>query len=240
MKLAVVVVLVGVVVTLTLGAAANSFEGSVARAGREVVEAPPVAKPEEVKFEGGPLPATVDALFYDEVNGTVAVVVSIENPHADVAATGITIGIELLDAAGKVVGTNTAAGTDPALNKIASIGPGETALYVNDTIIPDAAPASATVKATGTPERVALTDFDIVRAELDDSPFGVSIIGTIRNPGATTETQVHPQAVIRRGGEIVGAGGALVDSLPAGGEAEFQIFVIGEADGEVEVWAPAQ
>lgn len=244
MKPIIIGTLVAIAVVLTLGAWANGFKGSLAtdaveQARADAEKAGEALKPEEVKFEGGPLPAEIVAVLTDEAAGTVAVVASITNPEKKVAATNITVGIELLDASGAVVGTNTDPGTDPSLNTIAVIGPGETALYVNDTFLASGVPASATVKATGTPARQKLTEFVIEGATISEGPFGVSITGTVTNPGAEAKQGVHVMAVVREGTTVVGAGGALVSDLPGGGTADFEIFVIGQTKGELEVWAPA-
>lgn len=239
MRKAIFLLVAGAALVVVLGAWANSFEASVAKADKLVAETPTV-KPKKVVFKGGPLPAKVVALLTDEANGTVAVVVAITNPDKKRAATDITIGVELLDKSGKVVGTNTAAGTDAALNHIASIGPGETALYINDTVIPESMPASATAKATGTPKGGKLQEFTIEGAKIENGTFGVSVTGMVTNPGATPENKIHVEAVVKEGDTIIGAGGALVDHLDPGGKAEFQIFIIGKSEGDLEVWAPAQ
>jgi hypothetical protein len=236
---AAILLVASVALVIVLGAWANSWEGSVAKA-KKLATAAPTVKPKAVVFKGGPLPSKVVALLTDEANGTVAVVAAITNPDKKLPATGITVGVELLGKSGKTAGTNTAAGTNPVLNQIASIAPGETALYVNDTIIPDSAPVSATVKATGTPKKGKLQEFKIEGAKVQHGAFGVSIAGTVVNPGTSPQTSVHIEAVVKQGEKIVGAGGALVDRIDPGGKAEFQIFVIGKSEGDLVVWAPAQ
>lgn len=216
-----------------------------AAAGDVPPEPPPpvdtvVEQPDVFVFEGGELEVEVEGLFVDAEAGSVAVVVAVANPDPERPIVGATIQIELLDAAGAVVGTNTDPGTDPRLNQIPSIPAGGGTVYVNDTIVASGEVASARAKATGTPAAVELQALEVRDAAIADGAFGVSVSGTVANPGPAAVDQARVFAVVRDpAGAVVGAGAALLDAIEAGIEQPFQIFVVGAADGELEVIAPA-
>lgn len=238
-----------------LGAAAQET-GAVGETGAAPTESGPVAgvvapeppppidtvveQPEVFAFQGGELEAEVEGVFTDPEAGAVAVVVDVRNPDPTRPIVDATIQIELLDAAGAVVGTNTDPGTDERLNRIPSIPAGGDTLYVNDTIALTGDVVSARAKATGTPIDLPLQELDVRGAALADGPFGVTATGTVGNPGAAAVEQARVFAFVRDpAGTIVGAGAALLDPIDAGGEQPFTIFVVGESAGELDVVAPA-
>lgn len=231
------------VVVVLLGIWANGWEGSVAKAdavARASSESAAAVEPEEFEFAGGELETEVEAVLYDQANNTAAVVVSVSNPDPKRPIVDAPIQIELLDEAGKAIGTNTAPGTNPVLNEVPSIPSGETVLYVNDTIVPQGVPVSARVKATGTPTDEKLTELEAEGA-VEDSVYGVSAIGSVLNPSAKTLENVRVEAVVRKSGTIVAAGGALIEQLEGNATADFQIFLIGAGEGgKLELWAPAR
>lgn len=229
---------VGIALVLGLGAWAHGFEGSVTRANAAASKVVENVKPPEFAFKGGPLKTTVEAVLYDEANGTSAVVVEVQNPDPKRPILSAPIKIELLDEAGKVIGSNATAGTEPILNQVPSLPPDGKVLYVNDTISPEGTPASARVKATGTPTDARLQKFE-VKGEIDESVYGASVVGTVLNPGPETRKNVRVEAVVTKGGKVVAAGGALIDQLEANATGDFQIFLIGDPKGgKLTVWAP--
>lgn len=219
--------------------ASGPVEGAVAP------EPPPpvdtvVEQPEVFAFEGGELETAVEGVFVDAEAGAVAVVVEVRNPDPARPIVDATIQIELLDASGTVVGTNTDPGTDERLNRIPSIPAGGDTLVVNDTIVPTGEVVSARAKATGTPVDAPLQELDVSGAALAEGPFGVTATGTVGNAGAEPIEQARVFAFVRDpDGAIVGAGSALLDPIDAGGEQPFTIFVVGQSTGELDVVAPA-
>ncbi|MEZ5098284.1 MAG: FxLYD domain-containing protein [Thermoleophilia bacterium] len=229
----------------SLAGETDAAPGTAPGPGMVAPEPPPpvdtvVEEPEVFVFEGGELEAEVQGPFVDADAGAVAVVVAVANPDPVRPIVDATIQIELLDAAGEVVGTNTDPGTDERLNRIPSIPAGGETLFVNDTIVPTGEPVSARARATGTPADVTLQELDVRGAALAGSAFGVTATGTVGNPGGAVVEQARAFAVVRdAAGAIVGAGSALLEPIEPGGEQPFTIFVVGETAGELEVVVPA-
>jgi hypothetical protein len=202
-----------------------------------------VEAPEVFEFAGGELEAEVLGLFTDPEAGVVAVVVEVTNPDPARWIVSAPIQLELLDAAGAVVGSNTAVGTDPVLNEVASIPPGGTAVYVNDTTTPESGDVTTVtdvrVQATGEPTDAVPVELEVRDPVLDSGVFGTSVTGTVANLGAEAREKVRVYAVVRdQSSTVVGAGQGLVEALEPGAESQFQIFLTGESEGELEVWAP--
>ena len=74
----------------------------------------------------------------------------------------------------------------------------------------------------------------------EGSPTEASAEGSVLNHSSVAQAELVVNAVARRSGRIVAAGSAILASLPAGGSAAFQAFLIGDPKGALlTVTAPA-
>jgi hypothetical protein len=119
------------------------------------------------------------------------------------------------------------------------------AFYVNDQLAPDppeAVPASADVVLGGEmvpldppPEPLETRNTQLV----EDPDLGANFTGTVVNSTDVRQEQLIVQAIVRKAGEVVAAGTAVVEGLDPGQSAEFTGFFVGDpSGGELEVIVP--
>jgi hypothetical protein len=234
------ILLVAGVAVLVLGAAANGFEPSLRRV-HTSASADQTSTESALRTPGPTLGVSHTKLLIAEDNST-AVIVRVTNPSPRHAVADAPITIDLLDRAGTVVGTSADAGTDRLLVHVPYIDPGESVLFVSDTIAASAKPAEARVKATAIFSAVRRVRLVVHALQLRTDAFGFSTAaGTIVSLAAPETRNVLIQAVVRRGGHIVAAGTTVARVPPRARSRSFEIILIGDAKGgELRVWAPPQ
>ena len=143
----------------------------------------------------------------------------------------IPILIEVKDAAGASVYTNNQVGISPSLTSVPSLPAGGSLEWVDDQ-----------VQATGTPASVSATLGDgetgggpaslPVKASVSEqSANGGTVEGTVTNPTGAAQSEVVVYATAHHGSELVAAGRAVVNEVPASGSSHFQLFLIGDPSG---------
>jgi hypothetical protein len=174
----------------------------------------------------------VDAAVITDENGS-AVVVRMRNDSARAQA-NVPVTLDVLDAAGKTVFTNTTPGLERSLTHAAVVpAKGET-VWVNDQVFATSPPAEVDAKV-GAPEDQAPPDAAAIRvgrATLTEDPVsGLAATGTVTNPGSKDQRRILLTAVAREGDRIVAAGRGVVARVRAGKRARFRIFFIGDPKG---------
>lgn len=223
---------------LVLGAAAHGFEPTLGHA---------VASTATERTSKGPPPAhglalrvSFVALVVDPADNSTAVIVRVANPKPRRAITDAPIVIVLLDRTGKVVGTS-ADNTDPLLVHVPYVGPGESTLFVNDTIATSARPYKAHVAATATFSASQRPRLAVLSRRLRKSPFGWVADGTIVSSDGLRRRHVLVQAVVHRVGHVVAAGTEEVETTSDSRPKRFEIPLIGNAkEGTLRIWTPPQ
>jgi hypothetical protein len=223
-------------IVLLLGAATHGFRPSL----EEVpisTSTPAASSGPAPQVSGHRLRASLVALLVDPVDGSAAVVLRVANPDARRAITHALIATDLVDRAGSVVGTSAAAGTDPLLVHVAYVGPGQSVLFVSDTIASGAIPTGARVSASGAfssrrPAHLALSS-----ARLHRGAFGWVATATLHGSSTGPPRKVLVESVVRRGRAIVAAGTAIAPAPRRDRPGEVDIFLTGDAEGgEARVW----
>jgi hypothetical protein len=227
---------IAAVIVLLLGAATHGFRPSL----EEVpisTSTPAASSGPAPQTPGHRLRTSVVALFVDPADVSVAVVLRITNPDTRRAVTNALIATDLVDRAGAVVGTSTAAGTDPLLVHVAYVGPGQSVLFVTDTIASGAIPTAAQVSASGAfssrrPARLAVSS-----ARLHRGAFGWVATATLHGSSAGPPRKVLVEAVVRRDGRIIAAGTRTASVPQTDRPVDIDILLIGQAGGgELTVW----
>jgi hypothetical protein len=181
-------------------------------------------------------------LLVDSRDNSTAVVVRVTNPSSSRAVADAPITVDLVDRRGSVVGAAPVAGTDPLLVHVPYIGPGESVLFVDDTIAPTATPAQARVRVTAVFTAVRPVRLSVRALHLRTERLGFSsAIGTLVGSRVSRTRDVLIQAVVRRRGQIVAAGTTVVRAPVRGRPRSFDIILTGHPKGgELRVWAPPQ
>ncbi len=229
------------VAVLVLGAAANGFQPSLRRV-HVSTSTNPTPTESVRRTPGQSLPVSPLKLLVDRRDNSTAVIVRVSNPSPTRAVVDAKIAIDLLDRAGTLVGTSADAGTDPLRVHIPYIGPGESVLFVDDTIAPRAKPAAARVKAMAIPSAVRPVRLSVRALHLRADALGFwSAVGTIVGSTPSRTRNVLIQAVVRQRGHIVAAGTTVARVPSRGRPRRFETTLIGDAKGgDLRVWAPPQ
>jgi hypothetical protein len=171
-------------------------------------------------------------LLSDEVGTAVAVVL---RNTGDEDLIDVPIAIDVLDASGKSVYTNTIPGIEPALTAMPFLGAGEEAVWVNDQVLAAGKPAGVEVRvgasdATFSGEQPAVSVSD---PKLEGDPYtGVAAGGDVLNQSGEDLTRLLLYGVAREGGRIVAAGRGAIEPLKANGKkAPYNIYFIGDPRG---------
>jgi hypothetical protein len=170
--------------------------------------------------------------------GTAAVVEV--RSRARKAQADLPISIVVSGAGGKRDFANDGAGLDRTLTHVPLLQPGEKAFWVNDQVLSDAPKAvEAKVGPPETPVRGTPPKLVWGELTLEQDPDGAYTQGRLRNDSAVGQRQLVVYAVARRGGKVVAAGRAGIESLPARKARAFKVFWIGDPAGaQVSVFAP--
>jgi hypothetical protein len=179
------------------------------------------------------------ALLHDQYGDAIAVELKNESNKTLV---DVPILVDLRDSKGKSVYKNDAAGSEPALNHVALMKPGETFTWVNDQLKPDRLAKSAKV-TIGPPEGKApakLPELVVSTPRTSNDISGTKVSGTVTNKSQIDQTQLTLFAVARQGGRIVAAGRGAIKKLKVGAApGSYVIFFIGNPAGaDVTVEAP--
>ena len=177
-----------------------------------------------------------------DANG-VAVVVEVRNRGA--AQVDVPVALSVRGRGGKVLFRNDAGGLDPSLVAIPALDAGGRHAWVNDQLQASPQDARTATARLGTARgraprelpRIAVSD---VRIGGDSS--GVVVRGTLANLSPVPQKRIVVHCVARKGGRIVAAGRAVLDTLAAAGHgrpAPFSVYVIGDPRGaDLTLWAP--
>jgi len=221
---------------LVLGAATHGFKPSLAEVPIST-STPAASSGPASQIPGHRLRTSVVALLPDPVDGSAAVVVRIANPDARRAITDALIATDLVDRAGAVVGRSSAAGTDPLRVHVAYVGPGQSVLFVTDTVAAASLPTGARVSASGAFSARRAVHLAVSSARLHRGAFGWVATATLHGSSTGPPRKVLVEAVARRGGTIVAAGTAIAPVPRRDRPAEVDIFLTGDAEGgDARVW----
>jgi hypothetical protein len=167
-------------------------------------------------------------------NGS-AVVVTLQNTGST-TLTDLPIAIEVLDAKGKKVFTNTTPGLQRALQTVPDLPPGKPVDWVNDQVFPTAKPKSVKVTVGSSTKTTAVdpTALTVSKATIANDPVsGIEANGTLTNTTGSEQDQVLLFAVARKGGKVVAAGRGGVKRVKPQGDkpAHYHVFFIGDPRG---------
>ena len=164
----------------------------------------------------------------------IAAVVELRNTGS-VAQAKLPVSIAVTDAAGKPLYKNDAAGIEESLASMALLTKGEDAFWVNNQITATGKPAKVQAKVGAAKGKVPaqVPRFTISNVKVDSDADGLFAKGAIVNESKVAQQRLTIFCVARKGGKIVAAGRAILDSLPAAGAkpTAFTIFFIGNPKG---------
>jgi uncharacterized protein (DUF302 family) len=175
-----------------------------------------------------------------DVNGA-AVVVTLRNDSTQ-ALMNVPLEIDVRDAKGKTVFTNTTPGLDPTLTSVPEIQPGQTVDWVNDQVLASGKPKSVDAKVGVTEATLppSAPQIQVSPAKLHDDPVsGIEAEGTVTNDSSIQQHNLTLFAVARKGGQVVAAGRGGIKVIKANGDRPYHIFFIGNPKGaQITVTAP--
>lgn len=177
-----------------------------------------------------------------DANGS-AVVVELRNTSKH-ALTEVPIEIDVRDAKGRTVYTNTLPGLEAALTSIPYIEAGGGATWVHDQVLASGKPQSVevTVGAGGTAYSGEVPELTASEPKLEGDPYsGIVAGGNAENESGERIERLLLYAVAREGDEVVAAGrGAIERIKPEPKPLPYNIYFIGDPRGaDVEVtWFP--
>lgn len=172
-----------------------------------------------------------------------AVVVEVRN-QSNQDLTEVPILIDVLDAKGKSVYSNSLPGLEPALTSIPYVEAGDEATWVHDQVLASGKPESVevTVGEGGTPYAGGIPELTLSEPKLEGDPYsGVVAGGNAENKSGGKVERLLLYAVAREGNEVVAAGrGAIERIKPEPKPLPYNIYFIGDPLGaDVELtWFP--
>jgi len=166
-----------------------------------------------------------------DAGGSTAVALELTNTSAQ-AQVGFPVLIDVADAAGKSVYENDTKGIEPSLQQLALLAPNSTAWWVDNEVLASAPKTvSARVGASTIGAPASIPQITTSKASASASFPGPHVSATVTNRSKLTQTELAVYAVILKGTQAVGAGRAVVASLPAGASTQVLIPVVGAIDG---------
>jgi hypothetical protein len=175
----------------------------------------------------------VETTLLNDLVGT-AVAVELRNESGQ-DLVDVPIAIDVHDAKGQSVYTNTIPGIEPALASIPYIAAGEEVVWVNDQVLAAGKPAKVEVRvgasdATFSGELPAVA---VSEPKLEGDPYtGVAAGGEVLNESGGDLERLLLYGVARQGDRIVAAGRGAIEPLNANGkEAPYNIYFIGDPRG---------
>ncbi len=203
-----------------------------------------LAKPAQVAQKGLSITResrTIRVLSTAAVRGSqgTAAVVTLVNTSAQ-AQRHVPIAISVEDTHGKAVYANDVPGLAASLTSIALIPAHSQISWVDDQIEAKGTRVRAKV-GEGSALAAPTASLVVRKARLADDPGGgTDAEGTVVNPSATDQGELVIYAVARRGGHIVAAGRAALETLAARSSAPFQLFFVGDPrNAQLQFSAPA-
>jgi hypothetical protein len=203
----------------------------------------------KIAREGGPAAAGPSALKLGAVNrgvhatdvtllssgGRTAVAVKL-TANTRRAQRNVPLLVNVTDKGGKVLYTNGTGGVEAALQRIALLRPHASEWWVDDQVLISQTASAVKVRVgTGTSARSsAAAPALTARQKRVGEQSGLSTLsGELVNGSSKAQAKVPVFAVGLRGGKVVAAGRAVVESLAGhrGASAPFQIFLVGNPAG---------
>ena len=180
----------------------------------------------------------LDTTLLTDSVGT-AVVVELHN-DSDRDLVEVPIAIDVLDAKGKNVYTNTTPGIEPALAAVPFIPAGGDVDWVHDQVLATGKPASVKVKVGASEETLSqpLPEVSVSEPKLKGDPYtGVAASGEVVNESGEDLERLLLYGVARQGGRVVAAGRGAIEPLKAKRKpAPYNIYFIGDPrQGDVTV-----
>jgi hypothetical protein len=199
----------------------------IAREGRHKLAQ---AKGLEVKRQNPAVKIVSTATLTDE-NGT-AVVVRMRNV-GKTALAALPVAVEVDDAAGKSLYSNSTPGLETSLVQASMLGRGDELWWVNDQVAAASKPAKVKAlvgdakPAAGPAPKITLTGVHVSVDPVD----GVAVKGQAVNHSKIDQRKLVIYAVAQKGKRVVAAGRAIIERLRPGKPAHFTIFFIGDPRG---------
>jgi hypothetical protein len=139
--------------------------------------------------------------------------------------------VNVTGAGGKLLYTNGTGGVEAALQRVALLRPHESAWWVDDQVLVAQKAGAVKVRiGTGTRPRSRTMPVLSAKTQHVGEQSGLSTLsGELVNGSSKAQAKVTVFAVALRGGSVVAAGRAVVESLPGrrGASVPFQIFLVG-------------
>lgn len=180
----------------------------------------------------------VSTELLSDQNGS-AVVVRLRNESAQ-DLVGVPIALDVLDAKGKSVYTNTIPGIEPALAAVPFIPAGGETEWVHDQVLAAGKPARVDVKVGegGEPFSGAQPRISVSEPKLEGDPYsGILAGGEVEYSSGEDLERLLLYAIATKGGQIVAAGrGAIEPFKPKPKPFPYNIYFIGDPSGaEIEI-----
>jgi hypothetical protein len=213
---------------------ATGCESTQDKSARIAAELGPVQQEQGLKIakESKDVEVLDTTLLSDEV-GT-AVVVELRN-RSGKDLIDVPIAIDVLDAKGKSVYTNTMPGLEPALTSVPFIAAGGEVAWVHDQVLAAGEPAEVEVEVGASEETFSgkLPEVSVSEPKLTGDPFtGVAASGEVVNESGEDIQRLLLYGVARQGDRIVAAGRGAIEHFKAGAKpAPYDIFFIGDPRG---------
>jgi hypothetical protein len=153
----------------------------------------------------------------------------------------VPLALSVLDASGRTIYQNNAAGLEEALVSVPSLPAHATFTWIDDQVPVAGNPATVRARVGEAATARAIPQIAVGAIHLIEDPSnGVGAAGTVSNRSAVAQAKLVIFAVGRRGGRIVAAGRAVLPELAVGSQLPFQVFFVGDPHGaQLEVSAPA-
>jgi hypothetical protein len=167
------------------------------------------------------------------VGGAVAAAVEVRNAGAQ-AQRDVPVLIDVRDRRGASLYKNDTVGLQPALQRLATVGAGASAWWVNDQVTVASAPRSVRARVGAAPAVAHVPRVRVTGVHFDGDSTGRYLTGTVVNPSRSVLRNVPIFAVALKGSRVVAAGRALVPKLPAAGSSKkvvFRLFFVGQPRG---------
>ena len=145
----------------------------------------------------------------------------------------VPIGVDVLDAKGQSVFTNSIPGLEPNLTSTAVLVPGRETYWVNDQVTAAGKPAHVRAKA-GIQSKVAksLPALVVKPPRLKQDPVdGVYATGFVFNRSKVEQRHLVLYCVALKGTKVVAAGRGAIERLRVGRKQRYRIFFIGNPKG---------
>jgi hypothetical protein len=166
--------------------------------------------------------------------GQSAVALKLTNTSARAQA-DFPVLIEVLNAKGGPVYRNNSSGIEASIQQFALLAPHATAWWVdNEVLASGGVPKTATGRlgaATTQAPSGAVPSITTHGVSASDSFPGPHVSVTVRNRSTIGQRQLPVYAVALKGGQVVGAGRAIVPSLAPGAGAQVQVPMVGSVSG---------